>query len=94
MKLMSNPTLTFGSSATYTAITSNRAFPVQPTANPKKAIECWSCSYGKLPPTAGALDYVINLVRCALKRIIIQSILKIAAPYFNRPSLLCRSLVR
>ena len=53
MKLVSrNPTLIFSSSATYTAIMPNRAFPVQPTANPKKAIECWSCNYGKLPPAA------------------------------------------
>ena len=46
----------------------NRALPVQTTANAKvglqpsgnlkKAIECWSFSYGKLPLAAGALDTI------------------------------------
>ena len=34
---------------------------MQPTANPKKAIEYWSCSYGKLPPAAVALDTTYKL---------------------------------
>ena len=57
MEPVSNPTLTltFGSSATY-CLMPNWAFPLQSTTNPKKAIECQSCSYGKLPTAAGALD--------------------------------------
>ena len=56
MKLVSNltnPNLWFHCNL---LLMPNRAFPVQPTANLKEAIECWSCSYGKLPPAAGALD--------------------------------------
>ena len=33
---------------------------MQPIANLKKAIERRSCSYGKLPPAAGAVDRAVD----------------------------------
>ena len=46
-------------------LTPKQPFPVLPTSNPKKAIECRSCSYGKLSPAAGVLDtiYINEKVR-------------------------------
>ena len=39
---------------------------MQPTANLKKAIERRSCSYGKLPTAAGAVDRAVDNIIIAI----------------------------